>query len=41
MIDTVGSGIRRIYNIQKERYFPMPDYDLSEDNRVKVTLYVK
>ena len=41
MIDTVGSGIRRIYNIQKERYFPMPDYDLSEDNRVKVTLYGK
>ncbi len=41
MIDTVGSGIRRIYNIQKEKYFPMPDYDLSEDNRVKVTLYGK
>ena len=32
MIDTVGSGIRRIYNIQKEKYFPMPDYDLSEEN---------
>lgn len=41
MIDTVGSGIRRIYNIQKEKYFPMPDYDLSEENRVKVTLYGK
>lgn len=41
MIDTVGSGIKRIYNIQKEKYFPMPDYDLSEDNRVKVTLYGK
>lgn len=41
MIDTVGSGIRRIYNIQKEKYFPLPDYDLSEDNRVKVTLYGK
>ena len=41
MIDTVGSGIRRIYNIQKEKYFPMPDYDLSENNRVKVTLYGK
>ena len=41
MIDTVGSGIRRVYNIQKEKFFPMPDYDLSEDNRVKVTLYGK
>ena len=41
MIDTAGSGIRRIYNIQKEKFFPLPDYDLSEDNRVKVTLYGK
>lgn len=41
MIDTVGSGIRRIFNIQKEKFFPMPDYDLSEGNRVKVTLYGK
>ena len=41
MIDTVGSGIRRIYNIQKDKYFPLPDYDLSEPNRVKVTLYGK
>lgn len=41
MIDTVGSGIRRVYNIQKEKYFPLPDYDLKEDNRVKVTLYGK
>ncbi len=41
MIDTVGSGIRRIYRIQKEKYFPLPDYDLSEENRVKVTLFGK
>ncbi len=41
MIDTVGSGIRRIYDIQKRKFFPMPDYDLSVDNRVKVTLYGK
>ena len=34
MIDTAGMGIRR-------RFFPMPDYDLSEENRVKVTLYGK
>ncbi len=41
MIDTVGSGIRRVYNIQKEKFFPLPDYDLNDDNRVKVTLYGK
>lgn len=41
MIDTVGSGIRRVYDIQKKKFFPMPDYDLSEINRVKVTLYGK
>lgn len=41
MIDIVGSGIKRVYNIQKDKFFPLPDYDLSEDNRVKVTLYGK
>ncbi len=41
MIDTVGSGIRRVYDIQKSKFFPLPDYDLSEENRVKVTLYGK
>ena len=41
MIDTVGSGIRRAFNNQKIKYFPMPDYDLSEKNSVKVTLYGK
>ena len=39
MIDTAGSGIKRIYRIQRDKYFPMPDYDFSEKNRVKVTLY--
>lgn len=37
MIDTIGSGIRRIFNNQRKKFFPMPDYDLS-DERVKVTL---
>ena len=41
MIDTVGSGIRRVYDIQKRKFFPMPDYDLSVDNRVRITLYGK
>jgi ATP-dependent DNA helicase RecG len=36
MIDTIGSGIRRCFGIQRERNFPMPTYDLSESGKVKV-----
>ncbi|UOG92663.1 MAG: hypothetical protein L3K52_02770 [Candidatus Thiothrix sulfatifontis] len=25
MIDTIGSGIRRVFNKQRERFFPLPD----------------
>lgn len=38
MIDTIGSGIKRMFTKQRQRYFPMPDYDLSETGRVKVRL---
>lgn len=41
MIDTQSMGIRRVYRIQKEKFFPMPDYDLSTFNQVKVTIYGK
>lgn len=41
MIDTIGMGIKRIFTIQKNKFFPLPDYDLSEQNRVKVTIYGK
>lgn len=37
MIDTQGGGIRKIFNFQRSRLFPMPDYDLSND-KVKATL---
>lgn len=38
MMDTVGSGIKKMYQIQSQRYFPLPDYDLSDDKvRVKLT----
>lgn len=40
MVDTIGSGIRRMFNKQRDRLFPMPDYDFS-DNRVKVTIVGK
>lgn len=36
MIDTIGSGIKRMFTRQRQRNFPMPDYDLSEQERVKV-----
>lgn len=41
MIETASSGIRRVYSIMQERLFPLPDYDLSEYNVVKVTVYGK
>ena len=37
MVDTAGGGIKKIFNFQRERYFPMPDYDLS-GGKVKVTI---
>lgn len=41
MIDTATSGIKKVFRIQKEKYFPMPDYDLSNTNQVSVTVYGK
>lgn len=41
MIDTIGSGIRRMYDFQRKRYFPLPDYNLSDPQGVKVTIYGK
>jgi ATP-dependent DNA helicase RecG len=38
MIDTQGGGIRKMFVKQRERFFPMPDYDLTEPERVKVAL---
>lgn len=39
MIDTIGSGIRKMFTIQRKRYFPLPDYDLTKSNEVKVKIY--
>lgn len=41
MIDTVQMGIQKVFRIQKERYFPMPDYDLSVPQKVAVRIYGK
>lgn len=39
MIDTMGYGIHDMHARQARRYFPMPDYDLSDPSAVKLTLY--
>jgi len=36
MIDTIGSGIRRMFRVQRERNFPLPDYDLTQSGKVSV-----
>lgn len=41
LIDTAGMGIKRSFEKLRERYFPMLDYDFSENNRVRVTIYGK
>ena len=37
MVDTAGGGIRKLFLFQRQRFFPLPDYDLS-GNRVQLTL---
>jgi len=37
MIETQGGGIRKMFNFQRQRFFPLPDFDF-DDNKVKVTI---
>ena len=39
MIDTMGYGIYEMHLGQARRYFPLPDYDLSDNSSVKMTIY--
>jgi len=39
MIDTMGYGIYEMHMGQARRYFPLPDYDLSEPNAVKMIIH--
>ena len=41
MIDTQSMGIRKVFRIQKEKYFPLPEYELSVAKQVGVTVYGK
>jgi len=38
MIDTQGGGIKRMFQTQMKRFFPLPDYNLSDPIRVVVTI---
>ena len=39
MIDTVSMGIRKLFKIQQERLFPMPDYYFMKPDKVAVKVY--
>lgn len=39
MIDKMGYGIYDMHQAQAKRYFPMPDYNLSQPNAVRMTIY--
>ncbi len=42
MVDTIGSGIKKMFGEQKKRLFPMPHYDIDLDNsKVTVTIMGK
>lgn len=38
LIDTQGGGIKRMFEIQRRRSFPLPDYDLTNPGQVAVQL---
>jgi len=38
LIDTQGGGIKRMFETQRRRSFPLPDYDLSVPGKVTVSL---
>ena len=41
MIDTQSMGIRKVFRIQQEKFFPLPDYNLDIPNQVGVLVYGK
>lgn len=40
MVETAGGGIYKMFQIQRQKFFPLPDYELSADS-VKVTIIGK
>lgn len=38
MIDTIGGGIKKMFKTQMQRFFPLPDYDLTQPQKVIVKI---
>ncbi len=41
MIDTIGSGIKKMMIEQRNRYFPLPDFKISDNKKVEVKIIGK
>ena len=41
MIDTIGSGIKKMFLEQRKRFFPLPDFDLSQEDKTVVKIFGK
>ena len=41
MIDTVGGGIKKMFSLQRDRYFPLPTYELDNPDKVIVRIIGK
>ena len=39
MIETIGSGIKKMFTIQKDRFFPLPTFDISDESKTRVTVH--
>jgi len=36
MIETIGSGIKKMFSLQREHFLPLPDYSLTENVELKI-----
>jgi ATP-dependent DNA helicase RecG len=41
MIETTGNGIQKIFSIQRDRFFPMPTYNISDEKHTEVIIHGK
>ncbi|MFH1562627.1 MAG: RNA-binding domain-containing protein [Nitrospirota bacterium] len=41
MIETIGSGIKKMFQKQRQRFFPLPSYDLTDPEKVIVKIQGK
>jgi ATP-dependent DNA helicase RecG len=39
MIDTIGSGIKKMFITQRNRFFPLPTYNISNETKTEVTIH--